>query len=168
MTGSVRAGLRTLGVPLLAVGLALPGAAPARAATTYSAYSQQQFPLPTAGATPAAVLSVNVPAGKWVVESVATVVWLAAGLTGGATYARCGLTTSTGLQFYHAATIGAAGGSATVVTIPAQLAFTAPRNGAVVQLVCQHDALAVGMYVDPGATMIVRPAASSIVVMPQG
>jgi hypothetical protein len=108
--------------------------------------------------SPVTIEQVTVPAGTWVVTAKANPVNF-----GEADYARCVLSVGTIQQDAAATLVGnAAPGPSgelgpSVAEIVLQTAITT-RSARVFMLSCQHDFATPGMYVDPGASIIVVAA----------
>lgn len=136
----------------------------AASAQTFFEYTQVGFRLNIEGASPIVIEGVyNVPAGNWMATAIATAVRNA----NGTDFVRCGIRTSTGAAVFHAASLGGTIGATKVATLAPKLAFAAPA-GAEVELVCQHDIQDNAViYVDPGASLIIRPVPTDLMLVPQ-
>lgn len=135
---------------------------PALAATVspgvYLRATTASTPLSNLGAKPVTLLSVIIPAGTWLVTAKANPVNF-----GAADYARCLLVIG-GVQQDAAATLigdaapaptGEIGPSVAEIVLQAAITTTAAHS---VILNCQHDFPTPGLYVDPGASIMVVKA----------
>jgi hypothetical protein len=104
---------------------------------------------------PLTILSVTIPAGTWVVTAKTNPVSF-----GAADYVRCRILVGTTQKDAGATLLGNAQPGPTgemgpsVAQIALQTAFTTPSSK-VVKLDCQHDFPTPGIYVDPGARLMV-------------
>jgi hypothetical protein len=112
--------------------------------------------------SPVTILQLTVPAGSWVVTAKANPVNF-----GAADYARCVLSLGTQQKDAGATLIGDASPGPTgeigpsVAEIMLQTAVTTV-NARLFKLSCQHDFATPGMYVDPGASIMVVAAPGTV------
>jgi hypothetical protein len=108
--------------------------------------------------SPVTILKLSVPAGTWLVTAKANAVNF-----GAADYARCLLTVGTTQKDAGATLIGNAspgptgelGPSVAEIVVQTAITTTAAK---VFKLSCEHDFATPGMYVDPGASIMVVAA----------
>lgn len=126
--------------------------APASAADYYFKRTASAVALADAPGTPVVVMSVQVPAGTWIINAKASLVNF-----GDADFARCTLYAGNAQRNGASTMTGVAGSMPAVATVSILDVVTvaAPRW---LKLECYHDSAVPGQYVDPDAAIVATRA----------
>jgi len=121
----------------------------------YYRHTESSFDLTSSPATPQAILGATVPAGTWVITAKANAVNFSQ-----PDFARCTIIVGS-TQHDGGATFIGGSPSAAVAEIVLQTVVTI-TSSKLVELQCQHDYNTPGIYLDPGASIVVVKAAAPI------